>query len=236
MNVKNKFLKSLCNKFDFKSNFLFDDLSSYDIKLIQSSMENVAFRKNDLLFYEGGIPTGVYFIKKGRAKKYKSSFGGENQIFYIYNKGDLLGYHALLCNERYEDGCEAIDDCEVGFISSERFSYLMNTISTLRYNVIKNISHEFGVMANMLALLAQQSQIVRLSTFILVLSNRFAQNSKSKLSLDLSRDDLANVIGTSREGLSRSLKELKDEGIVVVENKTIVIKDLDKLVYVIKNK
>jgi len=236
MNSTNSsFLNTLCDKFDFKSNFLYNNLSLKEINQIKNSMENVTFRKKDLLFYEGGIPTGVYFIEEGRAKKYKTLFKGEKQIFYIYKKGDLLGYHALLCEERNVDSCEALESCEIKFISSERFFNLLNSIPTFRANIIKNMSHEFGVMANIMALLAQKSQAVRLAVFLLLFHNRFNINNEHKFGLELPREDFANVVGTSRERLARLLKDFKENNWIYVEQKKIYIRDMASLINVVRD-
>lgn len=228
ISAPDKFEK-LYSKFDFHCNFLFKGLRPEEREYIEESMETMYFRKNSLIFHEGGIPTGIYFIRRGRVKKYKSTFNGQTQIFYIYKEGDLLGYHSLLCEERYGDSCEAIDDCEVGFISSDIFDVLITAIPTFRMSIIKNMSHEFGVMANTISLLAQKSQAVRLANFLLVFENRFNVQNRKEYGIDLSRDDLSNVIGTTRESLGRTLKQFREENLIRVEDRKIHIADANRL-------
>ena len=177
-----------------------------------------------MLFYEEGIPTGIFQLKSGRAKKFKRGFSGEEQIFYIYKENDVLGYHALLGDERYQDSCEALEDLEINFISKSNFLKLLTDIPRLREAVVKNISHEFGVLANIIAVLAQKDQNTRLAIFLLLLDNKFKEANGESRGIDLTREDLAIMIGTSPESLGRSLKIFKDSNWIVIEKRTIYIK------------
>ena len=170
-------MKNFFTQFDFQSNLLFKELTSAENQLVYDAMEPLTIKKGSMLFYEEGVPTGVFQIKRGRAKKFKKGFSGVEQIFYIYTAGDVLGYHALLGEERYQDSCEALEDLEVNFISKDDFLRLLNDIPTLQQTFIKNIGHEFGVLANTIAVLAQKNQNSRLAIFLLLLENRFKQDS-----------------------------------------------------------
>ena len=170
----------------------------------------------------------MFFITKGIAKKYKSAFNQE-QLFYIYNEGDLLGYHALLSQERYQDSCAALSHLEVKFISGSNFNRLLNEIPKLKESVITNMAHEFGVMANFISVLAQKSQVLRLGIFLLVLNHRLNKTNTSSNGINIPREDLANLIGTSRESLSRSLKELKNLSLISVEKRIIHINNQNRL-------
>lgn len=216
-------------KFDFESHLLFEELHDNERDQVRDVMEDLQIKKGSQLFYEDGIPTGVFQLKKGRAKKSKRGFNGVEQLFYIYTPGDVLGYHALLGQERYPDSCEALDDLEVSFISKKNFLHLLTKIPKLKDAVIKNISHEFGVLANIIAVLAQKDQNTRLAIFLLVLQERFERFTSPNYGVDLSREDLANSIGTSRESLWRSLKYFKDQGYITVDRHAIRIIDKERL-------
>ncbi len=218
-------MKDFFNQFDFQSDRLFGELNYAEKRFVHKVMETLPIKKGSMLFYEEGIPTGVFQLKSGRAKKFKRGFSGEEQIFYIYTKDDVLGYHALLGEERYQDSCEALEDLEVNFISKSNFLKLLDDIPRLRRAVVKNIGHEFGVLANTIAVLAQKDQNTRLAIFLLLLENRFKQDGGEPIGIDLTREDLANLIGTSPESLGRSLKQFKDQGIIRIEKRVIHIKN-----------
>jgi len=220
---------SFLEKFDFESHLLFEGLNENERAQLDYVIEDLQIKKGSRLFYEDGIPTGVFQLKKGRAKKSKRGFNGDEQLFYIYTPSDVLGYHALLGEERYPDSCEALDDLEVSFISKKNFLQLLNDSPKLKDAVIKNISHEFGVLANIIAVLAQKDQNTRLAIFLLVLQERFERYAPAGGGVDLSRKDLANCIGTSRESLGRSLKYFKDQGHITVDRRAITIIDKERL-------
>jgi len=117
-------MKELLNKFSFNSDLLFKELSDNDKQVFLKACEDITFKKGNVLFYEDGIPTGVYFIQSGLAKKYTTGLEGKEQVVYVYKEMDLFGYHALLCNERYQDSCEALTDLAVKFISKDQFLLL----------------------------------------------------------------------------------------------------------------
>jgi len=218
-------MKNFYSQFDFQSKLLFEVLTSEEKKLVYNSMEPLNIKKGGLLFYEEGVPTGIFQIKKGKAKKFKRGFSGTEQIFYIYTTGDVLGYHALFGEERYQDSCEALVDLEVNFIPKDVFFHLLQNMPTLQQTFIKNIGHEFGVLANIIAVLAQKNQNARLAINLLILENRFQKHYTVHEGIDLTREDLANIIGTSPESLGRSLKYFKDEGLIEVEKRVIYIKN-----------
>lgn len=211
-------MKELLNRFSFKSNLLFKELADKDKKVFLQSCEDISFKKGNILFYENGIPTGVYFIQSGLAKKYTTGLEGKQQVVYIYKANDLFGYHALLCNERYQDSCEALTDLSVKFISKDSFLKLKKKIPSFQDAIIRNISHEFGVLANTIALIAQKKLSNRLIIFLLILDDRFDYKG-----ITMSRQDLANLVGATKESLGRSLKELKNKKYIKIQKMIIHI-------------
>lgn len=213
---------------EFESHKIIDVLSEKDKAFFFNEGELLTFKKGSLIFYESGIPTGVFLLKSGKAKIYKRGFQGKEQIFYIYRKGDLFGYHALLCHEIYEDACEAIEDCTVLFVSRERFEYMVREIPRLRRLLIQNMSHEFGVLVNTITILAQKNVRERLALYLLLLHRRYDEG-KHKTLIVLPREDLANIIGTARENLGRLLKEFKDDNLIKINGRAIEIIDFQAL-------
>ncbi len=214
-------------KFDFESDKIISALDTDERNLLLNHAEKLSFKKGKLLFYEGGIPTGVFIIDSGKAKIYKTGLDGKDQIFYIYRSGDILGYHALLCNEQYEDACETLEPCHISVISASNFNKLMEDIPKLRALLIQNMSHEFGVLVNTITVLAQKPLRERLALYLLVLNNRYDNSI-----IEIPRDDLANLIGTARESLGRLLKEFKEENLISINGRKIEIVNEKKLLHI----
>jgi CRP-like cAMP-binding protein len=121
----------------------------------------------------------------------------------------------------------------VNFIAKDVFFGLLQDIPALQQTFIKNIGHEFGVLANIIAVLAQKNLNARLAINLLILENRFQKQNKES-GIDLTREDLANIIGTSSESLGRSLKQFKDEGIIEIEKRAIYLKNREQLLQLLK--
>ena len=213
----------------FDSDKILNSLSSDDKMYFLSFAQRLLFKKGKLIFYEGGVPTGVFLIKRGKAKIYKTGLDEKDQIFYIYKRGDLFGYHALLCDENYEDSCEALEDCEVLFINKLDFELLLYKIANLKLLLIQNMSHEFGVLVNTITILAQKPLRERLALYLLLLHERYFDEELQQSPINLSREDLANIIGTTRESLGRVLKEFKDYRLIKITGRVIEIIDFKKL-------
>ena len=216
-------MKINIKKFDFESSKILSSLNEDEKKMFFENAESLIFDKNKLIFYDSGIPTGVFLILSGKAKIYKIGLDGKPQIFYIYKEGDLMGYHALLCNEKYEDSCEALEKCELLFLSKSHFEQLLEDIPKLKLLLIQNMSHEFGVMVNTITVLAQKPLRERLALNLLILYERYNESDTDINLIKLPREDLANLIGTARESLGRLLKEFKEEGLIQINNKAIEI-------------
>ncbi|MEQ9301198.1 MAG: Crp/Fnr family transcriptional regulator [Cyclobacteriaceae bacterium] len=219
-------MKVSIQKFDFQSDKILSSLAPEEQQAFLDAAETLTFKKGKLIFYEGGIPTGVFLIKEGKAKIYKTGLDGKDQIFYIYKAGDLMGYHALLCNEHYEDSCEALETCDILFVSKPDFDNLLLKISKLQLLLIQNMSHEFGVMVNTITVMAHKPLRERLALYLLVLQERYRSEQTEII---LPREDLANIVGTARESLGRLLKEFKEDGLIEVDGRAITIKQPAKL-------
>lgn len=213
----------------FESDKILSSLSEKDRAYFLSFAQSLFFKKGKLIFYQEGIPTGVFLIKSGKAKIYKTGAYGKDQIFYIYKNGDLFGYHALLCNESYEESCEAIEDCEILFVNKYDFRLLLTKIPQIQSLIIQNISHEFGVLVNTITILAQKNLRERLALYLVILNERYQENGRSRTQIVLSREDLANIIGTTRESLGRLLKEFREDKLIRIDKRAIEVANLKKV-------
>lgn len=213
----------------FESDKILSSLSKKDKAYFLSFAQPLFFKRGKLIFYQNGMPTGVFLIKSGKAKIYKTGAYGKDQIFYIYKTGDLFGYHALLCNENYEESCEAIEDCEVLFINKYDFRFLLDKVPQVQSLIIQNISHEFGVLVNTITILAQKNLRERLALYLVILNERYEEEGISTPKIILPREDLANIIGTTRESLGRLLKEFREDGLIGINKRVIEVINLKKV-------
>jgi len=223
-------------KWYFKSEFIFADLPRQELNMLMKNMSREHYAKGQNIFREGGNPSGIYYISEGKAKKYKVDREGREQIIYVANKGELIGYHALLAQERYPDSASALENSKIDFIPKEDFLAVLNTSKILSNRLLKCLSHEFAVFANNLALFGQRNVRERFATQLILMREKYKKNFSPgmEVEINLSREDWASLVGTARENIVRILKEFKEEGILRTNGTTIIIMDISKLLLIIK--
>lgn len=212
-------------KFNFGSDFVLEGLSIEDNKILNRNLTTHRYKKGEILFREGSYPTGIYYVKKGKVKKYTTDKSGREQIIYIYQSGELLGYHALISQEYFTDTASVLEDSVIAFIPKEDFLLALNSSSVLSNRLLKCLSHEFGVLAQNISIFANKTVRERLALSLLILRDKYKKDSpKGKpVELTLTREDLAKVVGTARETLVRLLREFKEDGLIEINGRKIIL-------------
>lgn len=227
-------VKRLIEKFDFKSDSVLKGLPKNDLVFLKNSMLKRKYKKGQRIFVEGAYPSGIFFLKKGKIKKYKADYDGKEHIIYIFNSGEFIGYPALLSEESYFDSAAAMEDCDVAFIPKNAFLEVLFKSPILSNSLLKNLSHEFGVMVNSVANFAHRSVRERLALNLLILKDKYRVkgNESKPVEINLSREDLSNLVGTAVETLVRLLHDFKDEGLIETEGRKIRILNVSRLLKV----
>jgi CRP-like cAMP-binding protein len=220
------------DKWDFESESILADLPVSDLEILMSRKSEQVYKKGQIIFREGGHPSGIYYIADGKAKKYKADLEGREQIIYVANTGELLGYHAILAAESYPDSAAVLEESTIVFIPKEDFLEAINQSDVLNRRLLKTLSHEFAVLANSLTLFAQKSVRERLALQLIVIREKYKVNFEPDMpvEINLSRDDLASLVGTARENVVRMLSEFKAEGTVETKGRKIIVLDVKRLI------
>ena len=150
------------------------------------------------------------------------------------NTGELIGYHALLAEDRYPDSAAALEKSKVAFIPKEDFLAVLERSEILSRRLLKTLSHEFAVLANSLSLFSQKTVRERLALQLIVLREKYKKNFKPGMpvEINMSRDDLASLVGTVRENVVRILGEFKEKGIIITQGRKIIVQDVKWLIAV----
>jgi CRP-like cAMP-binding protein len=219
------------DKWDFKSNSVIDNLPPDELAILTANMTTHVYNKGEVIFREGAFATGIFFIKVGKAKKYKVDKDGEEQIIYVANTGEIMGYHALLAEERYPDSAAVLEKSEIAFIPKEDFWEVLEKSKILPKRLLKTLSHEFFVLANSVALFAQRSVRERFAIQLVLMREKYKENFTPGMvvEINMSREDLASLVGTARENILRVLKDFKEEGILETKGRKIIVTNLKKL-------
>ena len=136
--------------------------------------------------------------------------------------------------ERYPDSAAVLEDSEIAFIPKEDFFEVLEKSKVLPQRLLKTLSHEFFVLANNIALFAQRSVRERFAMQLVLMREKYKENFTPGMAVEinLSREDLASLVGTARENILRILKDFKEEGILETRGRKIIITDVNKLLAV----
>ncbi len=217
----------LSGNFRLKTDQLFEGLTAEEYEFLMGSGVTHLYNKGEIIFREGGIPTGIFYVLSGRVKKYKTTARGGEQIFYLCSEGELLGYHALLGEEFYPDSAATIEKSQITFIPKDNFLKVLRNSTEFSNTLLKALGHEFSLFINSITNLATKSVRERLAFNLLILDEKFKSSAQPGMPSDinLSRTDLANMVGTAKETLVRLLQEFNQAGLIEKTNKMIRIID-----------
>ncbi len=166
---------------------------------------------------------------KGKVKSYKTHEQGKEFITGLYKEGDFFGYLPLLEDGQYRDSTSTLEDSEVCMIPKEDFFALIYKNSEVARKFIKMLSDNLQEMEDQLIKLAYNSVRKRVAEALVTLADRYRKDGEQTFSMNISREDLANLAGTATETTIRTLSDFKDEGLVDVKGGTIAVVNYDKL-------
>lgn len=220
----------MISKFIFNNQYLLNELPKTDKESLEKVMQHKKYRKNEAVFTEGTLPTGIFYVKEGKVKKYKVDNDGREQIIYIYNSGEFFGYSAILSEASYGDTTVTIENAVISFISKDDFIDLLDTSVIFSRLLLKSLSHEFSVMVNLMAVLSQRTVRERVALSLLILHDKYKIcNTEKIVFIMLSRADLANMAGTANETLARVLHDFKDDNLIWMEGRKIQLLNIQRL-------
>lgn len=227
-------LKFPIDKFHFRSNSVFEGLPEDELTYLDERTIDTKLKKGQPIFSEGTRPNGLFFLKSGKVKKYKTDRNGKEQIIYICGVGELLGHAALLADEPYSDSAAALEDSIIGFISKSDFMVILESSKVLSKKMLVNLSHEFNVLINGITSFTQKTVRERLALCLLIMKDKYNANREDNkaVEINLSREDLANFVGIAVETLVRLLHDFKEEKFIETQGRKIRILDSRGLIKV----
>jgi CRP/FNR family cyclic AMP-dependent transcriptional regulator len=179
-----------------------------------------------VLFAEGQPPRGIYMLCRGSVKMSISSGDGKTLIAHIAQQGDVLGLSSTLTGNPCKATAETLEPSQVNFIRRDDFLRLMGEHRDVSVNAARQLSHECEADADHIrALGLSHSAAEKLANLIL---SWCQQNGKSgsdgtRVQLLMTHEDISQLIGTSRETVTRMLKEFRDKKIISIRGSTLTI-------------
>ncbi|WP_342454896.1 Crp/Fnr family transcriptional regulator [Tenacibaculum sp. L6] len=186
-------------------------------------------KKGEVLFDEGEYINGVFCIKDGVCKVSKMSDNGRDQIIHLIQKGDILGERSLINNEASNLKAIAINDMEVCFIPKDEIIRDLENNPLFSLDLLRKMANSLKKADDVIVDMAQKTVKQRLAATLLFLEAKFEKNDNGSIKVNLSREDIANIIGTATESAIRLLSEFKKKKMIDLQGKEIVILDVKAL-------
>ncbi|MFV8359810.1 Crp/Fnr family transcriptional regulator [Flavobacterium sp. LS1P3] len=183
-------------------------------------------KKGEVIFEEGENVNGIYCIKYGVCKLTKLSANGKDHIVKLVTKGELLGQRSMISDEPVNLSAVALEDMQVCFIPKSEVMSFFDKNNQFSMNVMKTICGDLKEADDHMVNLAQKTVKERLAETLLHLHDTFGKNEDNSLKIQLSRDELASIIGTATESCIRLLSDFNKLGLIELTGKKIILKDI----------
>jgi CRP/FNR family cyclic AMP-dependent transcriptional regulator len=210
---------------------LFESFSDTDLELLSPLVRVHKLRKKQALFSKGDEGTALYIIKSGTIKIVLPSKIGEEVILTIFSEGDFLGEMSLLDQQPRSADAVAMEECEVYVLNRTDFlSFLQNNEHAVK-RVLSCLSSRLRKTDDLLEDASFLTVSAKLAKKLLQLGREFGirDNNRVRIGLKLTQQELANLIGTTRESINKELKVLRDRDLISTDGGYIHIHDLERL-------
>jgi len=211
------------------NDFMKDLKSAGMLPLDPEQYDSDHFSKKLLLYNEGRRPKYLYYLKTGKIKTFKMHEDGKEYITNLYNAGDYIGYVALLEDKNYDDTAEILEEAEVNMIPKDDFLQAVYNDMNIATRFIKLISHDVKEKEERLLNLAYDSLRKRVAKALISIFQKFNKDNNKQQAIDISREDIAQYVGTATESLIRTLSDFKSEKLIEIKDGKIRILQIEKL-------
>ena len=221
-----------CLTCKLRSERIFCNLPVSALQTFEDIKFATAYPPGAVLFVEGQIPRGIFVICKGTVKLSINSPSGRTMIVKLAEAGEVLGLSASISGKPYEVTTETIDPCQVNFVKREDFLKFLKDDADVCFKVAEQLSDKYhNACKEVRSLGLSQSAAEKLASLLWDWSSKNGEATipEPRLKLRLTHEEIAQMIGTSRETVSRLFADLKKRHIVQSKGSTLLILDMAAL-------
>ncbi len=210
---------------------LFSELSDSQLDRLSQVIIDRQYRKNQIIFGEGDPGEALFLLKTGKIKLTKTTPDGREQILAFRSAGEIFAEVVLFDGGAYPATAEIIEDARVGIIRNQDIERIILDNVDIAISLLKIMSKRLRHAQTSLKDIALKDVYGRLASTLLKLASEHGLKSEAgtKISLNLTHQDLANMIGTSRESVNRVISEWRKEGVLDAQRGEITILKPQKL-------
>ncbi|MEA2106518.1 MAG: Crp/Fnr family transcriptional regulator [Bacteroidota bacterium] len=202
-----------------------DIISPNDIDLIKTNCKIVQYQKKDVIFKQDTLTSHIMFVKSGLIKIFKQGKNNKSIILKLVTPGNFLGLISIFGEDTFQYSAAAIEDTEILFIDMNTFHSILVNNGEYTTSLLKNLSKENLHVIDRLIAQYQKQLPGKLADLILYFAEKIYH--AEHFDLPLTRNELAELAGTTKESLIRTLTEFKNDKIIELDGKTVKIKSMD---------
>ena len=216
-----------CATCRWRSESFFCDLPPATLKSFEAIKYTSSYPAGAVLFVEGQVPRGVYQLCKGRVKLAMTSADGKSIILRIAEAGDLIGLNSAISGQSYELTAETLEPCQVNFLKRESFLRLMREHPEACVGATEQLSSDYNAACVQIRSLGlSRSASEKIARFLLDWSGRGKETNEGvRVNLPLTHEEIAQIVGVSRETVTRTFTELKHRALITVKGPMVTIRN-----------
>lgn len=220
-----------CQNCEMRSKSIFCELEKRALDLLSQNKSIESYKKGEVVFNQGSAPEGIFCIHSGKVKLTTLGSNGKATIINIIGGGGLIGYRSLFTESLYQASATVIEDAQICYLDKNFFFDFISKETSASRQLIKQLAHDISLKDQSISNLTQKSVRARLASFFVSSAYSFGQKEKDgiKIQLQLSREEVASIVGVATETLIRTLSDFKEEKLITQIEKTIFVPDLKKL-------
>lgn len=191
----------------------------------------LVFQKNHIVFANGDSPQYVYFIERGRLKIYRLTKEGQTITVSIRHPGELFGLAEAMLDEPRKCYAQTLETTSLLAVKKDDCQAILESTPHLSFKINKVLSHRLRRAEEVIYDLISYNVSGRLANFLLSMREQCGYSCQEGIILDikLTHKDIAAIIGSTRQSVTQTLQEFKDEGAVQIKDKKIILLDKKKL-------
>ena len=206
-----------------KSTSLFEGLSGEEVETISKLIFEKKYGKGETIFFEGDEADGFYIVSSGQIKVFKMNPMGKEHILHIFGPGEPVGEVPVFSKQPFPANAEALVKSSTLFFPRKDFVALIENNPSIALNMLAVLSRRLRQFATQIENLSLKEVPARLAGYLLYIAKE--QKNEGVVELPVSKGQLASLLGTIPETLSRIFARMSDEGLIQVDGRSITILD-----------
>lgn len=200
---------------------LFKKLNEEEFARLNFEKSCAYYKKGTVVYREGSRLTGFYCVTKGIVKIFKTGIDGKEQIIRFAKRGEIIAYRSLLSQELACTTAKIIDEAVLCHIPYQTLLFLIQSNWQFSHHMLQIVCRELREANDYITDIAQKSVRERLAEVLLLLKENFELDHHNTLQISLTREELANMVGTATESVIRLLSEFRQDRLIELDGRRI---------------